>query len=63
MMNREFKHGMASIYSHIHFMYLFIHLLNIGTVVILNRQFDSPHPQLPFTQITLKGYFAIALID
>lgn len=62
MMNGEFKYGMASIYSHIHFTYLFIHLL-IGTVVILNRQFDSPHPQLPFTQITLKGYFAVALTD
>ena len=49
-MKRDFKYGMGSIYSHIHFVYLF----NIGTIVILNRQFDRPHLQLPFTQITLK---------
>jgi len=42
---------------------LFIYLLSIGGVVTLNRQFDSPYLQLPFTQIILKGYFAIGLTE
>lgn len=63
MMKREFKYGMGSIYSYIQLIYLFIYLLNIGTVLILNRQFYSPHLQLQFTQITITGYFAVALTD
>jgi len=62
-MKREFKYGMGSIYSYIQLIYLFIYLLNIGTVLILNRQFYSPHLQLQFTQITITGYFAVALTD